>query len=107
MKLDRIYWQELFEIIVLVVVSSCFISCGVERQVGDGAIATAEYYRVEAVPSGQQTLTNESNYNLIELSYQTSADSVWEAAKSAALRLYDLSIIDEDGIQKRTRQSSS
>jgi hypothetical protein len=89
----------------LLAVSSCFISCGAERQVGNGAGTTAEYYRVEAFPIGQQTSTNKLTSNLIELSYQTSADSVWEAAKSAALRLYDLSVIDEDGIQKRTRQS--
>ena len=105
MKLDRRYWRELFDIIVLVAVFCCFISCGVERQVGDRSIATAKYYRVEEFPSGQQTLTDIATNNIIELFYQTSTDSVWEATKSVALRLYDLSVIEENGVQRRTRQS--
>jgi hypothetical protein len=105
MKLNRISWQGIFEIMALLAVSSCFMSCGSERQVENGANATAEYYRVEEFPTGRQTLTDVSTYNIIELSYQTSADSVWQAAERAAMRLYDLSVIEEDGIQRRTRQS--
>ena len=104
MKLIKKYWQELFDIVVLLAVSSCFISCGVERQVGNGASTTAEYYRVEAFPIGQQTSTDESTSNFIELSYRTSTDSIWQAALRAILKLYDLSVTEEEGVQKKARQ---
>jgi len=101
MKSTNCFFHRLaIALMVLVLAAVAFSSCGTVRQLQSSILPTADFFRVDNFPSGDQIAAVAAGGKLvsglfagkaIENTYQAPYDKVWNAARRAAMRLDVLS----------------